>query len=311
MPTKIHPLAVLAIIVVLSLVVATVLFGVLDSTGFVESRYVKFGGAAAGFFASLYFLQRAYERMEKRYTDAENLASENRVLKQTLSRFDVPQFDVPPSFAPYIDHEHRMLYCYPDEWRRQPLQLQIQAAFSENPLNLHPGDDFPGSFTVAISSPGQKTVSLKEVVLMAQQVGMPLEKVTEELGVEISPKTESLQVTMESIFRLLGAQGKTRQQQIYDMNYQVIELLGGEVVRRDTELVDGVESLLVERRLEREHGTPLVQFMVVTYLNETDLIFTFVFTDNLSDRETIDGVRKRVLSTVKFWKASAREPGAA
>jgi hypothetical protein len=301
MSKQIHPLISITIIVILSLLVAAVLFGVLSSTGIFKNRYVEFGGAAAGFFATLSLLQRWYSSMEKRYIDTLELVEQKTKLEETLRKMNVPVFEVPTSFVPFIDHEHSMLLCYPSEWRRQPLMLQVQGMFSENPLNLRPSDEFPGQFNVIVSSPGQKTFSLKEVVMMAKRLNLPFERVTKELGVKLSPKTESLQVPLERVLSLMGAKGRSRKDQIYEFNYQVVEALSDKPVLKETEVVNGRESLLIEREVEQEDAEPLVQFLVITYVPETDLIFTFTFTDNVSDRSNIDLVRKQVLNTVKYW----------
>ena len=295
---KIHPLVSLSVIVVLSLTIAIVLFGVLSSTGIVKNRNVEFGGAAAGFFASLYLIQKWYVKMEA-------LASENAELRGKIGEMQIPEFELPANFSPYIDLEHSMMLAYPTEWRRQPLKMQIQSQFSEDPLALRQGDEFPGSFNFIVSNPGQQTYSLKEVALTAKRVGVSVEEVEQELGVELSERTESLQVPLEKLFSLLGAEGQTRREQIYDINYQAAEVMAEEVVRKDTELVDGRESLVVEWTTEPLVGETLVFFTVVTYDEDTDLIFTFTFVDNLSDRLKIDRIRKQVLSTVKIWKPAA------
>lgn len=302
MSTKIHPLISITIIVFLSLLAAGVLFGVLSSTGIVKNRYAEFGGAAAGFFATMYLLHRWYDSMEKRYTDTSGLAEQIRKLEDTLRKMHVPPFEAPTSFLPFIDYEHSMLFCYPHEWKRQPLMLQVQGVFSEYPLSLRQGDEFPGSFNVVVSSPGQKTFSLKEVVMIAKRLNVPLESVNKELGVELSPKTESLQVPLERVLRLVGVEGQSRKDQIYELNYQVVQALSDKPLHRETELVNGRESLLIDREVEQKDAEPLVQFYIITYVPETDLIFTFAFTDNVSDRSKIDLIRKQVLSTVKFWK---------
>jgi hypothetical protein len=198
-----------------------------------------------------------------------------------------------------------MLFCYPDEWRRQPMELQIQSLFSEDPLALRPGDEVPGRFAIAISTPGQKTYSLKEIVLMAKSADITVDEVSQELGVQVTVKTESLQVPLERVFTLLGAKGQDRRSQIYDLNSKYLDLMPGKTVREDTEIVDGIESLVVERTLPQEATEDLVQFFVITYLEKADLIFTFIFTDNIGDRDKIDTIRKKVLATVKYWKPSA------
>ena len=298
MPEKLYTLLVLVVIVFLSLIVAAVLFNVLTSTGVIESRGAKFGGAAAGFFATLILLHRWYVSME-------GLLERNRRLQATLVGIGLPKFEVPTSFVSFVDHEHSMLFCYPNQWRRQPLKLQVQGFFSEDPLSLRAGDDFPGQFSVVVSSPGQQTYSLKEVAMISKPFGVSVERIKQELGIELSAKTESLGVPLERVLHLLGAEGQDRKAQIYDFNFHLLDALTNGPVRRDKVVVDNRESLLLERNVERENAEAVVQFLVITFVPETDLIFTFTFTDNAGDRSQIDLVRQKVMATVKFWKPLA------
>lgn len=302
MPKRIHPLISLSVIVLLSLIAAGVLFGVLSSTGIVKSAYAEFGGAAAGFFASLYLLHRWYVKMEGRDKQNEELRKTNEELRSTLGSMQLPAFDVPPDFTPYIDYEHSMLMCYPTEWKHQPLMMQLTSVFSEDPLTLRPGDEVPGRFSIAISSPGQQTYTLKEVAIAAKAANISNETLENELGVEMSERTEALQVPLEKVLSLFGAVGQTRKEQVYEINYMFYEMIAGEIISRDTELVNGRESLVIEMKCEQPAGEPVVIFAVVTYVEETDMIFTFTFADNLSDRPKIDLVRKQVLDTIKFWE---------
>ena len=139
-----------------------------------------------------------------------------------------------------------MLFRYPSKWRRQPFMLQVEAVFSEDPLSLRPGDEFAGQFNVVVSSPGQQAFSLKEIVVMAKRLNVPLERVTQELGVELSPKTESLQVPLERVLGLLGAEGQSRKDQIYELIYQVMKGMSDKPVRKESNVVNGRESLLVD-----------------------------------------------------------------
>ncbi len=274
-----------------------------DSTGFVENEYVEFSGAAAGFIATIILLHRWYSKMENLKVDS--LTNELAGLRKTLETVNVPAFNVPNGYVPFIDHEHSMLFCYPEIWRKQPISLNIQGVFSEDILKLQPGDTFPGRFAVAIASPGQQSYSLKEVQLTAKQFGIPMEKVNNQLGVEISEKTEALKVPLETLLEIFGAKGDTKAEQIYEMNYFLIEALSNEKPHREYVLVNDVKSLLIEFQLDLGIKEPVVQIIIITYTQDSDLIFTFSFTDNLSDRDKVDMMRKQVLSTVQFWKANA------
>lgn len=65
------PIVSISIIVILSLIIAFILFGVLNSTGILKYTGIAnldFGGGAAGFFVSMYILQRWHgNMMEDRY----------------------------------------------------------------------------------------------------------------------------------------------------------------------------------------------------------------------------------------------------
>jgi hypothetical protein len=294
MSRNIHPLVSLSVIVLLSLFIASVLFGILSSTGIIKSRHAEFGGAAAGFFAALYLLQRWYLRMEGAH-------NEIKELRESLRKMRIPDFELPPDFTPYIDQEHSMLLAYPVKWKRHPVKLSMQSVFSEDPLALRPGDEYPGKFNFVVSSPGQEAYSLKELAMMARSYNISDDTLEKELGVELSERTESLQVPLERVLNLFGAEGHTRREAIYSITYQFFEMIANKIVRKDIEFVDRIESLLVEWLREQEVGEPLVFFSVITYAEETDLIFTFQFVDNISDRSKIERVRKQVLSTVKFW----------
>lgn len=296
----------LSVIVFLSLIIAYVLFNVLESSGTIENDNLKFGGAAAGFFVSAVLLQRWWSQgiAEERTAleeEKKKLEKDREVLKEKLNKLRIPDFKVPPSFEPYIDQEHFMLFSYPKDWKRQPLMLQIQAIFSENPLSLRPGDDFQGTFNVVVSSTGQQTFTLKEIRMLADRMDIPLETVKREFGVDISSKTESLQVPLERVLSLMGVKGNTRREMVYDLLFAALEAMPGDVLRKDIEIIDGKESLIVERKWDVEDLGSLIQLSLITYIPETDLIFTFTFTDNLEDREKINLIQKQVIDTVKFW----------
>ena len=300
MPKKIHPLVSLAVIVMLSLLISVVLFGVLSSTGIFRSSYVEFGGAAAGFFFALCLLNRWYVNMEGRIKRIEDLEKQIRDIQ-------VPIIVPPPGFTRYIDLEHSVVLCYPTEWKRLPLTVRLESVFSEDPLALHPSDEFPGRFCFTISTPGQQTYSLKEVALICKEHGISIEEMEKKFGVEFTEQNEFLQVPLVKFLELLGVKGQTRRDQIYSINYELLEMFADEVIHRDIELVDGKDSLVVEWKRERKNDEPLVLFTVITYTEETDRIFTWHFTDNIRDRDKIDHVRKKILSTVKFWKPTLQE----
>jgi hypothetical protein len=226
-------------------------------------------------------------------------------LTKTLKTLNTPAFNVPNGYVPFIDHEHSMLFCYPENWRKLPIALNIQSIYSEDPLKLKPGDIFPGKFAIAIASPGQQSISLKEVQLTAKYYKIPIEKISNQLGVEISEKTEALQVPFETLLEIFDVKGDTKAEKIYEINYSFVEALSDEKPHREYILVNDIKSLLIEVQKDIGIDEPIVQIFVITYIQDTNLIFTFSFTDNLSDRDKVDMLRKQILSTVKFWKQDA------
>jgi hypothetical protein len=298
---QLSPMAAVAGIVVLSLVIAAVLFGVLHSTGAFHSSYGEFGGAAAGFFASFLLLKSWYDKLSKSGDQAGEI---DRLRAELAKTEGPPNFEVPPSFLPYKDSAHSMALCYPADWVQEPMEFQIQAVFAE--AKSREGDDFRGNFNVAIASAGKRAFTLKEVVQAAAKSGIAPEKVYEELGVQLSDKTESLQIPAERILPLFGAKGDNRRMQIYNLNEQSTQTWAGKAVRRDIEIVDGIESLSLEYVAPSEQAGKLSILYVITYVEETDLVFTFTFMDNLQDRDKLDLIRRKVMSTVRFWN---RQPG--
>jgi hypothetical protein len=66
--TGIPTLGAITVLAVLSLLAAVVLFGILTSTGLFKNQFFEVGGAAAGFLATFWLLERAYRRMEEQRT---------------------------------------------------------------------------------------------------------------------------------------------------------------------------------------------------------------------------------------------------
>ena len=293
---RVHPLLALTVILLLALAAAAVLFGLLSSSGILRNKYGEFGGAAAGFFASLILLHRWYGKMEADFEAAKILQEKNDQLETKLVTLGIPDYTVPPSFTPFIDQEHSLLFCYPKEWRRQPLKLEVQGGFSEDPLTLKPGDDLPGRFNVVVSTPGQQTFTVREVA-----THVSTEVIEKGLGIEVTPSTESLQVPLERFLELMGVEGTNRASKIYDLSARVMAGMAHGEIRREVEFIDGVESMVVEWQVEREGKEPLFVIQVVSYLEKSDLIVTFTFQDNLGDRDHIQRIRKQVTASTKYW----------
>ena len=310
MSRDIYPLACMTVIVLLSLFVAYVLFGILSSTGIIKNDYVEFGGAAAGFFATLYLLRRWYKEMgaserkiEELQEENRELQEENEKLKDELGGHIPPGIGAPPpNYTMYVDYEHSMLLCHPITWKSHPFTVRLERVFSEDPLILHPSDEFPGQFRIAIATPGLQTYSPKDVFMMANDFGISVETVEKKLGIKLSKQHESLGIPFGRVLELLGAEGQNRREKIYSLEYKYLEKQNHKIIRKHIEWVDGRESLVVEREFEQGVGEHLVFFTVFTYVEEKDLIFTWQFIDNFSDRDKIDLIRRKILGTVKFWE---------
>lgn len=79
------PLFAIFVIVILSLFVAAVLFGILNSSGIVKNSYVEFGGAAAGFFVTSILINKWYNNLLKIEIN-EKLLDENKKLKEEIEK---------------------------------------------------------------------------------------------------------------------------------------------------------------------------------------------------------------------------------
>jgi|GEM_PF-5893710 len=295
---RIHPLLALTVLCFLALSAAYVLFGALSSSGIVKNQYVEFGGAAAGFFVALILLQRWYRAMESKHVSITQLQHENEELRK---RAHLPQFTVPESFAAFIDHEHSLLFCYPKQWKKVPLIMAVQGVFKEDASRLRSGDAFPGQFNVVVSSSGQQTYLLREVCQIAAAQNISAEALEKQLDVRLTPANQELEIPLERLLDILGVAGTTKQQKIYELNYLAIEAITGAELRRDIEVVGGIESLRVEWEIDRGDLEPLVQIQVCTYLEKTDLTVVFTFQDNLEDRDSMQTTCKQVLASARFW----------
>lgn len=286
----------MVVVVGLSLVVAAVLFGVLDSTGAVESKGVTFSGAAAGFFASFVLLQRWHGRL---IGVAETLAA-NEELRSKLETQAPPDFHIPAGLVPYVAAEESIAFCYPQAWRHEPTRLDL--IFVEAREQMRVTDTFRGNLNVVAQPTVQRALNVAQVYALAETRGIEPQQIAEELGVPHSPATEAVPVELPKVLAVLKIEGDFAER-LYELDLLAIEcFVDGTTVRTELVLVDGRPSRLVEREVEFE-GQALVQYQVITYVPEVDTTYTFTFTDNVEDRERIHSIGLTVLSTVRFWPA--------
>jgi hypothetical protein len=297
----VHPLLCLAVIFSLSLAGSVILFGILKSTGVFKNKYGEFGGAAAGFFASLILLNKLYKGMEKRYNDVFALRKTIDELESETVRRRLPPFKAPDGMELYRDLQKGFLFCYPEGWLKIPMSMELQGIFREDPNRLRAGDAFPGTFNVLATNTGQKNFSVREICLVAERQGIPQKEMAKELGIQITDRTLELQVPLERLLSILEPDGKDKREKIYNLNYQFMNAVLGSEIKRTTEYVDNIPSLLLEYEIDRPEDEPIVCIQVFTYIEGTEMIYIFTFQDNLADREYIESVRKQVIQNTRLW----------
>ncbi len=288
------PLVVIAVVVAISLVVAGVLFGILDSTGVVENKYAKFGGAAAGFFATLVLLQRWHDKLASAATD------DVRELRERLAKAaDPPNFRIPDHFLPYVAAEESLAFCYPQSWRQEPQRFDL--IFVQRPEQMRPGDSFRGNLNVVVLPTSQRVPTLGMVCAFAEHRGIARSEVTRRVGIELTPATEGQPIPLNQTLAILGIDGPEFADQLYDLEALGAEILiGRENITRDTTYVDGIRSMSLLWSVDRD-GVRLVQHQTTTYVARLDVSYIMTFTDDDTDRESIKQIAQEVLDTVRFW----------
>lgn len=296
-----QPLFVIACIVGISLAVAVVLFGILDSSGTVDSQYAKFGGAAAGFFAAFFPLQRWYNELSavgEARLEADRLRSQ-------LERFaDPPDFRIPAGYLPYRAPEESVAFCYPQNWRHEPQKMDL--IFAQRPEQLPAGDRFRRNLNVLVIPTVTRVFALRDAYRLAERLGLDERETERRCGIALAPGTEHLPVDVRRMLNVLGIHEEEFADEIYELEAQLTSLLmGARDVRRSTVFVDGVRSHLMTYSAELDPDVGTLWFLqVLTYVAERDVTFVFTFTDDLSDRDELETVAQEVLGTVRFWSSA-------
>ncbi len=300
-----NKLVAISTIVGLSLLAAVVLFGFLKSTGVVKNDAFELGGAAAGFLITLWTLRKWHDAIDEK--ELEELRTRTRQLTDQLGQLEVPAMQLPAGYTSFVDREHSLQFGYPSDWKKQPMLLQLNSAFHEDPLRVKPGDPFSGKFNLVIASPGRHAIPIGQVMRLATQRGVGLDELSEKLGIELSDETADIQVPQERLLSALGVEGDTLAERYYNLNYGTIEdSVADEVVSRQTLIVDGIQSMLVEWKTKARYlDEDLVTFGAFTYIPKANLLAAFTFTDNEADRDTMDKICHQVLATVRFWNSAA------
>ena len=113
------PLIVVAVLLILSLCSAVVLFQFLESFANVENKTVSLGGAAAGFVVIFLLLRDTYFKVkEGRYqgmTDDQKIIElEKQVVDLLKNKLD--NFVVPEGYKEEVSKEFKFGFCYPKDW---------------------------------------------------------------------------------------------------------------------------------------------------------------------------------------------------
>jgi len=128
-----QPLIPIVVIVVLSLIVAYVLFAVLESTGVLRFEQANFGGAAAGFFFSLWVLKRWYDNLYERYLQHQELAKTvaDLLAKEVVRAAGDDKLALTAQYSEMLQYIPVQFKSFDDKWRNLLLtefQEQIMAA---------------------------------------------------------------------------------------------------------------------------------------------------------------------------------------
>jgi hypothetical protein len=280
----------------IALVVAFVTFRWLSSTGRAKTHYGELGGAAAGFIVTFGVLVTAYYSLEPRWANTHDLKAQVARQQRVIESSKLPTgFSVPASYTPVLDRTHGLAYGYPSRWRK----AYSLDTFEQNPLSVGPSTS-PISLVVVAEPVQQKTYSVAQVYQAARESGIPAGKVKDKLGVALNSKSAKLQVSVKDVLTLLGAHGSDTRGAIYDSSFRLLRAsLAGTFVRRDDRMIDGVPSLDVEHR-GRGGAGGLLQFLSATYVPQRAAVISMTFTSTARNRQALNDVRERVISTLKF-----------
>lgn len=132
------------LIFVASLVVAYVLFGILESSGSAELRQWKLGGAFAGFAFTAGLLASTVLQLyrEMRRTKERDYVRQIQELQSKVIR-GAPK---PPGFTIDVDERHQLVFARPEGWRHK-----AGALYSYE--DVQSDDSFPANFNVFFTTP--------------------------------------------------------------------------------------------------------------------------------------------------------------
>lgn len=124
-------LLVVAILMILSLGAAAVLFYFLNSYAQIQNKGVSLGGAAAGFVVIFILLRNTYFRVTTVEREFENLPTDEKIRNlqtqvEQLIKSKLDNFIVPEGYKEEVSNEFQFGFCYPKYWEfsRFPKQTQ-------------------------------------------------------------------------------------------------------------------------------------------------------------------------------------------
>lgn len=114
-------LGVVAVLLILSLGAAVVLFYFLKSFAKVENKSFSLGGAVAGFFVIFLLLRSTYFRVTSTDREFGKLSSdekiarlENEITQLITSKLD--NFTIPKGYKSEVSKEFQFGFCFPEDW---------------------------------------------------------------------------------------------------------------------------------------------------------------------------------------------------
>ena len=258
------------VIVCVSVGVAYVLFGILESSASADLRQWKLGGAFAGFAFTASLLASTVLQVyrEMRRDKEEDYVKQIQELQSKLIR-GAPQ---PPGFTIDVDERHKLVFARPVGWRHRSGVLYQYIAVPTH------GDHFAANFNVVFETPHdlEAAYGLSASLLEQRRPFSPDE--------------------LESLYRLV----------VTGMLEHMPRAMPGyarEGFSEEYVLVDGLKSLRYTHAYSMTHDsgvTRLTQVGVAIFQSALPGMFTFTFTDDSDDFLVSSEQFNHVISSIRF-----------